>query len=74
MYELNFNGDENNFMLEIYCKKCLLMIQTDTHIRKIQGLQLVSSLAWQYLLVNKCPISDGVLSGVCFIDMGPCSD
>lgn len=74
MYELNFNGDENNFMLEIYSKKFLLMLQTDAHIREIQGLQLVSSLAWQYLLVNKFPISDGVLSTVCYKDMGPCSD
>lgn len=74
MYEPNFNRDENNFMSEIHCKTFLLTIQTETHMREIQGLHLVSSLTWQYLLVNKCPISDGVLSAVCYKHMGPCSD
>lgn len=50
------------------------MLQTNAQIREMQGLQLVSNLAWQYLLVNKFPVSDGVLSAVCYKGMGPCSD
>lgn len=34
MHAPNYDGVENNFMLEIYCKEFLLMIQTDKHLKE----------------------------------------
>lgn len=68
MYEPNFDGDKNDFMLEIYCKDFLLMIQTDKHLKETR-LQLSFKLSLTTLVSEPISCARCYLKQACYKDM-----